>query len=421
MKLRAVPFLAVGTLGLLVASVAGAVVVSQDDDDKDTVATDATTTSSFPPFEDSTTTIPFTQSPQTAVTEVPPVSVAPVPAPASASTTSSVAAGPAPTLAVDPAPCQVPANQPAAGAPVGASGVYTVAIADGAVRLANAIGRLPAWRPKTGQVVTVAVTSGKPPGLCLSAPNGAGAKAITTPVGAGRPALSFDGAKLAVRSGRPGVGDIVVFSVEAADQKLIFTGDVADPVWLGNGSAVVACASVSGGRRLVAIPAAGGDPRVLRDTCPPSPVASSPDGSRIAFAQDNLVTVLNTTTRASSSLKIGTTVSRASAPSWSPDGKRLAFAYTTDQEPGLGVFDVDAGKATTPFRAPGLVSPAWAPAGDFIAFLGTEGSGVALFTTKPDGTARKKVAACQAGCVLAAQPFSSDAASVVLEGTGAAA
>lgn len=420
MKLRAVPFLAVVTVGLLVASVAGAVVVSQDDDDKDTVATDATTTSSFP-FEDSTTTLPVTQSPQTAVTEVPPVSVAPVPAPASASTTSSVAAGPAPTLAVDPAPCQVPADQPAAGAPIGASGVYTVAVADGAVRLANAIGRLPAWRPKTGQVVSVAVTSGKPPGLCLSAPNGAGSKAISTPVGAGRPALSFDGARLAVRSGRPGVGDIVVFSVEAADQKLIFSGDVADPVWLGNGSAVVACASVSGARRLVVIPAGGGAPRVLRDSCPPSPVASSPDGSRIAFAQDNLVTVLNTTTRASSSLKIGTKVSTAAAPSWSPDGKRLAFAYTTDQEPGLGVFDVDGGKATTPFRAPGLVSPAWAPAGDLIAFLGTEGSGVALFTTKPDGAGRKKIAACQATCALAAQPFSSDAASVVLEATGAAA
>ena len=419
MKLRAVPFLTVGIVGLLAASVAGAVVVSQDEDDN-TVATDATTTSSLP-FEDSTTTsIPTQQSPATAVTEVPPVSVAPVPAPSSASTTSTVA-GPQPTLAVDPAPCQVPGSQPAAGAPVGPSGVFAVAVADGGVRLTNAIGRLPTWRPRTDQIVSVAVTSGKPPGLCLSAPNGGGAKAITTPVGAGRPAVSLDGGRLAVRSGRPGVADLVVFAVEGADQKLIFTGDVADPVWLGNGSAVVACAGVSGARRLVVVPAAGGEPRVLRDSCPPSPISSSPDGSRIAFSQGNQVSVLNTTTRAAVNLKIGTSVSAAAAPSWSPDGKRVAFSYSNEAEPALGIFEVDAGKATTPFRAPGLVSPAWAPAGDFLVYLGTEGSGVALFTTKPDGTARKKVVACQSTCVLAAQPFSSDAKSVAIEATGTAA
>jgi Tol biopolymer transport system component len=419
-KLRAVPFVAVGIAGLLAASIAGAVVVAQDDDDSDTIAADATTTSSFPPFEDSTTTsLPFEQS-AAATTVVPPVSVAPVP-PASASTTSSLAAGPQPTLAVDPAPCQAPPAQPAAGAPVGASGVHAVTLATGAVRLTNAIGRLPAWRPKTDQVVSVSVTSGKPPGLCLSAPNGGGSKAITTPVGAGRPALSLDGSRLAVRSGRPGVADIVVFAVEGADQKVIFTGDVSDPVWLGNGTAVVACAAVSGGKRLVAVPAGGGEPRVLRDSCPASPISSSPDGTRIAFSQGNLVTVLNTTTRAATSLKIGTVVSTLAAPSWAPDGKQVAFAYANEQEPALGIFDVDAGKATTPFRAPGLVSPAWAPAGDTIAFLGTEGSGLALFSTKPDGSARKKVAGCQSTCVLAAQPFSSDGASVAVEATGTAA
>jgi Tol biopolymer transport system component len=265
------------------------------------------------------------------------------------------------------------------------------------------------------------VAAGRPPGLCLSGPDGAGAKAITTPVGAGRPALSSDGGRLAVRSGRPGVGELVVFSVEGADQKLIFSGDVADPVWLGNGTAVVACAGVKGARRLVAVPAGGGEARVLRDSCPPSPVSSSPDGSRIAFAQGNQVFVLNTTTRAAISLRIGTTVSTAAAPSWAADGRRVAFAYSDEQEPALGIFDADARKSTSPFRAPGLTSPSWAPAGDFIAFVGTEGSGLALFTTKPDGTARKKVAACQARCVLPAQPFPSDASSIAVEATGATA
>ncbi len=419
MKLRAVPLVAVGIAGLLLASAVGAVVVRNDDDDK--VATDATTTSSFPPVEETTTTV--VDPGITVITDVPPASVAPVPAPESASTTSSVAPAAAaqPVLAVDPAPCQVPASQPPPAGPAGPSGVFTVAVANPAVRLANASGRLPAWRPKTGQVVSVSVASGKPPGLCLSGPDGAGAKALTTPIGVGRPALSADGGRLALRSSRPGVAELVVFSVEGADQKLILSStDVGDPVWLGNGTAVVSCALNGGSRRLVSVPAGGGEPKVLRDTCPSSPVSSSPDGSRIAFAQGGQVTVLSTTTRAATNLKVGTSISGAAAPSWSPDGNRVAFAYTDAGGQAIGILDLKAGNGATGLRANGLTSPTWAPTGDLLAFLAADGNGQSLSVVKADGTGVRKLAACQTRCSLGAQPWAPDASSVVLELTGTA-
>ena len=420
MTLRAVPLVAVGIAGLLLASAVGAVVVARDDDDN--VATDATTTSSFPPVEESTSTSAVVDPGITVVTELPPASVAPVPPPASASTTSSVAPAVAqPVLAVDPAPCQVPPSQPAPGGPAGPSGVFTVAVANPAVRLANPIGRLPAGRPKTGQVVSVSVAAGKPPGLCLSGPDGAGAKALTTPIGVGRPALSADGGRLAVRSSRPGVAELVVFSVEGADQKLILTStDVGDPVWLGNGTAVVACALSGGSRRLVAVPAGGGEPRVLRDTCPASPVSSSPDGSNIAYVQGGQVTVLNTTTRATTNLKVGTSISGASAPSWAPDGKRVAFAYTDAGGQAMGILDLNAGNGSTGLRTSGLTSPTWAPTGDLIAFLANDGKGQALSVVKADGTGVKKLAVCQTRCSLGLQPWAPDASSVILELTGTA-
>lgn len=422
------PLVAIGIAGLLLAGAVGvAVVVRDDGDDKQNLAADKTTsTTTFTDsFIDETST---TLSNDPVVTLAPdvttaPVLVAPVTVPvasssSSSSTSSTVAAPAGPVAAVDPAPCQVP-TQPTVGV-LGPEGVFTVAVATGTVRVTNTTGRLSAWRPKSTQVASVSVASGKPPGLCLSGPDGAGAKRIVTPVGVGRPAFSFDGARVAVRSSRTGGSDLVVGSVEGTDQKLLLqSSDASDPVWLGDGSAIVTCTLNGGARKLVAIPAGGGEQRVLQDSCPPSPVASSPDGTRVAFARNDQVIVLNVTTRAATNLRIGSSISTAAAPSWSPDGKKLAFAFSDAQGPALGVLDLVAGSGIIRLRSPGLTSPTWAPLGDLIAFVGTEGTGKALITVKTDGTGRRVVAPCQTRCTLSAQPWSPDGTVLVLDLTAA--
>jgi len=413
-KIRAVPLLTVGIAGLFLASAVAAVVVSGEDEDQ--VATGTSTSSSFPPFEESTTSSSIVETLPTVVTEVPPapVSVAPVTTAAPGASTTT-APGPTAVLATDPAPCQPPAAQSAAGSPAGPVGVFTVTVADGSLRLVSAAARLPAWRPKAGQVVTVAVAQGKPSALCLSGPDGAGAKRLTTPAGVGRPALSFDGSRFAVRSARPGGVDLVVGSVEGADLKVLLqSGEIGDPVWLGDGSAVVACAVTGGARRLVSVPAAGGEPRVLRPTCPPSPVASSPDGKLISFAQADQVVALDVRTGAATNLKFST-ISTASAPSWSPNGRKVAFAYIDPRGPALGVMDLDAKRGVTLLAAPGLSGPSWAPAGDLITFTATDGNALGLFVVKSDGMGFRPVAVCQTRCTIPAQPWAPDGSRVVVE------
>ncbi len=420
MKTRAVPLLALGIGGLLLASAVGAVVVSRDDVK---VSTSGSTTTSVGVFEDPTTSSPVEDTIPPLATDVAPAPapVAPGPAPASSttSTAAAAAAAPKPVLAVDPAPCQSPAGQPAAGAAAGPLGVFTVAVANGAVGLVGTAARTPAWRPRTGQVVSMALAQGKPSALCLSGPDGGGAKRLTTPVGVGRPAVSFDGGRLAVRSARPGGFDLVVESVEGADQKLILqSSEMGDPVWLGDGSAVVTCAITGGARRLVSVPAGGGDPKVLREPCPPSPVASSPDGSRIAFAQGDQAMVLDVRSRATDSLRIGA-VDTGAAPTWSPDGKRVAFAYSDAQGAALSVLDLGARSGMTRLRAAGLSGPSWAPAGDLIAFSANDGPGQALFVIRPDGTGQRRVVGCQTRCSIPPQPWAPDGSTLALELSGA--
>ncbi|MEO5678101.1 MAG: hypothetical protein ABIS47_00350, partial [Acidimicrobiales bacterium] len=129
---------------------------------------------------------------------------------------------------------------------------------------------------------------------------------------------------------------------------------------------------------------------------------------------------LDVKTRGTTSLKLGTAATGA-PPSWSPDGRKVAFGYSDAQGPALGVVDLDGRRGLTPLRSPGLSGPAWAPVGDLIAFVGTEGTGSGVFVVKSDGSGRRLVARCSTRCALASQPWVSDGTRLVLELFGATA
>ena len=82
------------------------------------------------------------------------------------------------------------------------------------------------------------------------------------------------------------------------------------------------------------------------------------------------------------------------APSWSPEGDRLAFARFGDSFTGYGVSIVVWNLASSAWQSwleigiAGSGEPAWSPDGSRIAFTAPAGTGSAIWTMNPDGTGR---------------------------------
>ncbi len=108
----------------------------------------------------------------------------------------------------------------------------------------------------------------------------------------------------------------------------------------------------------------------------------SPDGSKVAFVVNNiepdgdikweykyLNQIYVALTDGSSTPKALTAKEAASQPSWSPDGKQLAFVRAVDNKPQIFILSFDGGEPIqlTKFKY-GASSPKWSPDGKQILF-----------------------------------------------------
>jgi Tol biopolymer transport system component len=170
----------------------------------------------------------------------------------------------------------------------------------------------------------------------------------------------------------------VVATVAAV--QIVFTSDRdgPDPVGdLGNQEIYVMNADGSHQRRLTFTEAADNDP------------ASSPDGKLIAFTSRRdggfeifLMNVDGTAQRRLTTLsKAGT---GALAPTWSPEGKRLAFRTHANKD--IYTINIDGTGLTRISDHPAAdVAPAWSPDGKRIAFVSNRDGNEEIYLMDPDG------------------------------------
>lgn len=115
----------------------------------------------------------------------------------------------------------------------------------------------------------------------------------------------------------------------------------------------------------------------------------SPDGRRIAFVSDRDGNREIYVMQADGSEQINLTQNAAEdwTPTWSPDGARLAFASFRDGNWEVYTMQADGSGQTRLTRSPGAdYSPAWSPDGEWIAFVSGRTGNLEIFVMRPDGS-----------------------------------
>ncbi|HAH32622.1 MAG TPA: hypothetical protein DCL44_09960 [Elusimicrobia bacterium] len=104
------------------------------------------------------------------------------------------------------------------------------------------------------------------------------------------------------------------------------------------------------------------------------PGGLSPDGTTmvmtLSLGEDPNICALDVVTKQHKKLLKGFAVS--SSPTYSPDGKQIAFISNRSGSPQVHVLDTDSGKIRRLTRMNWCDSPSWSPAGDWIVFAGRE-------------------------------------------------
>ena len=132
--------------------------------------------------------------------------------------------------------------------------------------------------------------------------------------------------------------------------------------------------------------------------------AVSPDGTLLAITDADLcaggvaslaLSVVDTKGRPSAGNARLKRATRGGSwqPTWSPDGKRIAFA-TQGNGAELFVIDADGSNLRRVGRSLGrgeLREPAWSPDGEWIAFAATNRKSYDIYVIRPDGTGLRRV------------------------------
>jgi Tol biopolymer transport system component len=212
------------------------------------------------------------------------------------------------------------------------------------------------------------------------------------------PAWSADGSRIAFTSERDGNQEIYVMDADGSNETRLTESPGADlqPAWAPDGRRVVFTSDRAGSYDLYIVNVDGSD--LTRLTSAPGRELDpewSPDGRRVAYASHDGPDGVLTVTPTGGDVRQLTTTGNVIGLDWSPDGSRIVF--TTGDVLTMNAADGSNEQTIVTDTEPNLIhqlDPAWAPAGDLIAYHAFACSFRGCFSpaflqvVHPDGTGR---------------------------------
>ncbi|MCA9673854.1 MAG: PD40 domain-containing protein [Kofleriaceae bacterium] len=185
---------------------------------------------------------------------------------------------------------------------------------------------------------------------------GAASRLTDDPAGNFEPSLSPDGKRVAFTSSRDGDAEIYVMDLGGGHlQRLTaFHRDDWGAAWSPDGAWIAFVSDREGGPRIFLV---------------------HPDGTGARHLHD------------------GDAAGEELAPTWSPDGRRVAYTVSTrDGASEVWIADVAAATATR-LSAPGArdEAPAWSPDGAHLVYASTRDRRIDLWIARADGTAESRL------------------------------
>ena len=255
----------------------------------------------------------------------------------------------------------------------------------------------PAWSPN-GQQIVVADQVGRAYGLYSVAVQSGVRHELTAPPGVERdtcPHFSPDGRSIAfVRYVSHGISELHVMGADGSKQKQL-TADrrtIRGLDWSNDGKAIIFSSLRQGGFQLRAIDREGGEShQVPVSTTSAVDPSTSPRGNWLAFTELeenwNIWRVhIGSADLGKPELLLSST-GKNHSPSYSPDGRHIAFVSDRSGSPEIWLADQDGAhvKKLTSFNGPWLGSIRWSPDGQTLAFDARPSGHSGIFTMPVSG------------------------------------